>query len=610
VATSDPHVLRIYTLGGLKVVWGNNEIPAKEWKRKRAAELLRVLIESPRYRAHAQRLESRLWPDSAKDAARTNLRVKLHDLRSILAAYAPEGLNVRNEPAITFEAGIMGINPLYGPWVDASAFESAAISALEDADRLPTTDALALIDDALALWTGEYFLGEFEEDTNASAGKFARLRRDLVLKSIDLLGNGSPAAERRLADCFDDYPWDELIAETYIGFLAREGRRARAHQIFKRHDEAVRSRSGLEGSRRLATLAGDVTVLAASQRLGVNRLVGRSSELQIAQAVLNGREQGLFDIYGPSGSGKSRFLDEVNEIAQRFGYMTAFARGYRRATAGVIAEQLMHSVLRYADSSTPSPNATSSLDDVAELMGRLFSGSLAVVLVDDAGLVEAEVLRELHERLRHMPHLLVTSRRTSDEAWATSAFSLQLPALPADESLEVVVGSFNGDVSPELARAIRDLWPGELAVLVSSALHVQATGAAVREGTLWIARPDASPAEFLSVEIRTSLQRRIEMLSAFDQSVLEAITIAGINPDVRMISYMLEEEEELVKAAFQHFSDMDLVVRNGIQGTTISKAVRILVAERMERTRRMILVDRAAYFRSAAPVQRTNTERK
>jgi DNA-binding SARP family transcriptional activator len=597
--SNDARQLRIYTLGGLKVVWGGSEVPAREWNRKRAAELFRLLIESPNFRLHGQRAEARLWPDSDRDAARTNLRVKLFDLRAILAAYAPEGVDPRKAPPVLYEAGILSLNPLYTPWVDAHAFEAAAFDAL-DAAASGRGEALALTEAALALWTGEYLDGEMES-AGGAASRYSGLRRELALRLVDLAGR-SPLSERELEACFEDYPWDEQIADALVRYLVREGRRSRAHEVFLRHDAAARDSIGVPASKQLATLVGRAPAAPAPARIGVNRLVGRDSELRVAEAALQSLQttnHAALEIYGSRGSGKTRLLDEIGDIAQRVGLVPILAKAYKGCTEETIRQQLLHGIWRFRIGGDGEvPEDTETWEAFLRLAARVNENAAIVVMIDDADFIDENAFSRIEAVLQKAGgrSMLVTTQHWSRRRNHNRSFSINLRPLGLDESIQVVEDSFVAPVAAQLSRQIAELWPGELSILTSSAQNVQATSTGILEDGTWVLRPEAGAADLLSFEARAAIQRRISELQESDLAVLEAITVVGRHPSISVVSSMQGLSEGLLAVSLKSLEVADLITRDA-NGINLPTAVRVIVNESMKRSRRRDLGERAAKLR-------------
>jgi DNA-binding SARP family transcriptional activator len=597
--------LQIFTLGGLRVVWGGREVPARLWKRKRAAEILRALVEAQNFRVYGQRIEAKLWPDSEREASRTNLRGKIFDLRAILAKSAPPHVDTQAYPPILYEAGILSINPVYRPWVDAQAFESAAFEALDHVAKRHM-DAIQSCSRALALWTGEYFDGE-GDDGGLMATRYSGMRRELVIKLAEVLGT-TPRAERELETCFNDYPWDELLADTLVRYLVESELRSRAHEIFQRHEAALLGRSG-EPSKQLAALVGEGDRLSTASRAGTSRLVGREFELQVAETALSAlatSQNTRLEIFGSRGSGKTRLLDEISDISQRMGFIPVLAKAYRGCTAEAIAQQFLHGMWRFRIRTEDDvPENQGSWASLLHFAKRISKNAPLVILIDDADFLDEETSRRINEALYEAggKHIIVRTQHWSRRHSGRDAFSINLRPLNSEESKTVVDDLFNGVATERLKNEIRDLWPGELSVLVSSAHHVQVTGAALLEDGRWILRPEVGSGELLSLETRASLLRRINELGKDEITVLEGITVAGIHPAIDVLAGLLRIEIERVHISLHNLENADLILRSG-EVVQVSTAVRVVVAEALEPARRRSLSERASRLRSESAEQR------
>lgn len=145
--------LRVRLLGGFGVSVGRRTIGAAEWRLTKACSVMKLLALSPGHCLHREQLSDVLWPRLTPRAASNNLRGSLHAARCALAA----------DPAVASgylvsRAGSIYLCPGGGLWVDAEAFEGAAVwarrveepSAYESALALYTGDLLP--DDRYEVW--------------------------------------------------------------------------------------------------------------------------------------------------------------------------------------------------------------------------------------------------------------------------------------------------------------------------------------------------------------------------------------------------------------------------------------------------------------------------
>src|SRR5438093_9820697 len=74
----------IRLLGGFEVEIDGRPVPASAWRRRRAAEVVKVLALAPRHRLHREEIADALWPDLPPQAGAANLRKALHFARRAL----------------------------------------------------------------------------------------------------------------------------------------------------------------------------------------------------------------------------------------------------------------------------------------------------------------------------------------------------------------------------------------------------------------------------------------------------------------------------------------------------------------------------------------------
>jgi len=124
---------RIGLLGGFRVDVDGRPVPPEAWRRRRAAELVKLLALTPRHRLHRDELVEALWPDFAPGAGSANLRKAVHFARRSLG----------HEEAIGIEGGLVELWPRGGLAVDAEEFEREAADAVRDGDTGAASKAVA-----------------------------------------------------------------------------------------------------------------------------------------------------------------------------------------------------------------------------------------------------------------------------------------------------------------------------------------------------------------------------------------------------------------------------------------------------------------------------------
>src|SRR5947208_2439935 len=76
--------LRIQLLGAFRVWVGPRAIPDSAWRRRKAANVVKLLALSSRHRMHREEVLETLWPELPPRAADNNLHRTLHLVRHTL----------------------------------------------------------------------------------------------------------------------------------------------------------------------------------------------------------------------------------------------------------------------------------------------------------------------------------------------------------------------------------------------------------------------------------------------------------------------------------------------------------------------------------------------
>ena len=115
----------IHLLGRFAVSVDGRPIPAADWRRDRAAALVKLLALRPGHRIHREQAMEIFWPDADPEAAGANLRKAIHFARRALGAH--DLIEVSND--------IVSLAPHAELEIDAESFEAAAKAALRGSDR-------------------------------------------------------------------------------------------------------------------------------------------------------------------------------------------------------------------------------------------------------------------------------------------------------------------------------------------------------------------------------------------------------------------------------------------------------------------------------------------
>ncbi|TPI65171.1 hypothetical protein FJ417_00925 [Mesorhizobium sp. B3-1-7] len=114
----------IHLLGRFAVSVDDRVVPAAEWRRDRAAALVKLLALRPGHRAHREQIMETFWPDADPDAAGASLRKAVHFARRALGGR--DLIDVSND--------IVALAPDVELAIDTESFETAAKAALRGDD--------------------------------------------------------------------------------------------------------------------------------------------------------------------------------------------------------------------------------------------------------------------------------------------------------------------------------------------------------------------------------------------------------------------------------------------------------------------------------------------
>jgi DNA-binding SARP family transcriptional activator len=168
-----PIVIRM--LGGFGVVLGEESVPSRAWRLRKAGGVFKFLLLQPERTAPREVLLETFWPHLEPDRAQNNLHVSLHALRRTLEPRLPPGAG---SSYLLFEGGCYLLNPHVSWWIDVDEFE-AQIAAAEVAEKDGDMSlAASRYEGALRLYAGDLLPEDTYEDW--CAGRRERLRASAV----------------------------------------------------------------------------------------------------------------------------------------------------------------------------------------------------------------------------------------------------------------------------------------------------------------------------------------------------------------------------------------------------------------------------------------------
>ena len=228
--------LRVETLGPLRIARDGQALPGNVWRYARPRELLLYLLAHPEGRTREQ-IGLAFWPDASPTQVKNNFHVMLHHVRKALS----------RADLIAFERDRYRIAWELGVRFDARDFEELmrpAIRALKSPRPIAATDALARVEEAMALYRGDFLADEGAGDWHIEIRD--RLRQ-LYSEGVLLLGarQFESGAYREAADAFRRaIAVDELHEEAHrrlMTSLARAGERSEALRQYDRLARTLRA---------------------------------------------------------------------------------------------------------------------------------------------------------------------------------------------------------------------------------------------------------------------------------------------------------------------------------------------------------------------------------
>jgi DNA-binding SARP family transcriptional activator len=395
--------VEIDLLGGFAVRVDGRPIPAADWRRRKAASLVKLLALAHRHTLHREQVIDALWPDTAIDDAGPRLHKAAHFARRALGDSS--ALVLSGETVWLFrDAHVV---------VDVEEFERSAKQALAALDRDPGGWAAAAA--AVDQWAGELLPDDpYEAWLEAPRDRLQQLHSELLRRS----GRWSELA---LAD-----PADEEANLARARQLADSGNRGAALRQLERLERALRRELGVRPGPAVVSLRAELLASDApeTQRRPARMLFGRDTELRridrLIVAASTGEGRTLF-VSGPAGIGKTavvRWLDRrAEERGLRVGVGAAAAlegawpyapvlealadlcRRYPALLDG-LADEYRSEIEGALRGSSPEWAGESRHQrlfvSAAELLRLAASGGGAVLIVDDAHDADEASLRLLH----------------------------------------------------------------------------------------------------------------------------------------------------------------------------------------------------------------------
>ncbi|HEY7700025.1 MAG TPA: BTAD domain-containing putative transcriptional regulator, partial [Vicinamibacteria bacterium] len=483
-----PASLRVYLLGRFEVERNGALLPPQSWRRRRPADLLKIVAVAPARAMHREQAIERLWPDKTLEEGANNLHRALHDLRQVLGG-----------PWVFLDKGTLKLDA--SMWVDVHEFE-AAVTAGDPASLAralelyrgdlcsedPYGEALEsrrqelrerFADAALKLAQGALERGDFETAIDATR---RLLRVDPGEEQAHYLLMRALSGSGRKQDALHQF---EICARSLRETLDREPSAPLVafHRALEK-SETSRARVGGPGT----------WARAARRLLGTMApapLRGRAPAIRaIEDFVRNG--SGVLFILGESGVGKTRLAVEGARLAQERGALVLSGAGFEFESLAPYAFLIEawsdhlralesppeeNPFLRFApESADPQKDQRRLYESVRRSLSTLAEGRPVYWILDDVHLADPSTLQLVHflaRATRSESLMLVATGREEEMPQAAPLQSLlaslyrerlgerlALNRLDREASFEHLADLLEREPEPELAGAVYALAAG------------------------------------------------------------------------------------------------------------------------------------------------------
>ncbi len=340
--------LAIHCLGAFTVTLAGAERSGFESDKARA--LLAYLATESEQPHHRERLAGLLWPDFADQAARTNLRRVLSNVRQVI------GDRTSDTPALIVAGQTIQLDTAHA-WVDVHTFQENIAA-----------DDLAQLETAVDLYNGRFLDTLSVKDSTLFDEWLTLTRSQLQQQMMRALQRLAQAVEQQgdweKAAAFSQQQlalesWYEPAHRQLMHLLARNGRRAEALKQYEMCRSQLAQEVGvtpepatiaLYEQIREGKLATGTAVHQAREKPGnlptpLRPLIGRQRELSELSHLLLDKQRRLLTILGVGGSGKTRLAIALGTaVHQQYPhgvYLVNLAdHGHAEAIVPAIAEAL------------------------------------------------------------------------------------------------------------------------------------------------------------------------------------------------------------------------------------------------------------------------------
>ena len=240
VAAGMPRQIWISMLGGFGVTIDGQPVAARQWRRRHAAALIKILALTPGRSMHRERVIDTLWPDLDVVAASPRLHKAAHYARRALG----------DPDSVVLGGHMVSLYPDAKLEVDALRFQSSAQSALDQRDPWQAADAADQ-------YRAELLPGDCYEPWSDEP------REQLRLLHLDVLRLAGRWQSLVAAD-----PTNEEAHLAVIGAFARAGDNAAALRRFDQLERALSRELDISPSREAISVRDQLAERCARSTMG------------------------------------------------------------------------------------------------------------------------------------------------------------------------------------------------------------------------------------------------------------------------------------------------------------------------------------------------------
>lgn len=240
------YTLRIQTLGKFRVLRGQEEVESGEWKRAKARTLFQIFLTHQQELLAKEQLAELLSPEKDEESALRDFKVALNALNNALE---PER-EARSTPFFIAKHGSRyGLNTASSYEIDVNQFVKLVKSGLSHAKARRKAEAMEDLTDGLRLYQGPYLPDTIYEDWSREERE--RLR-NLFLQGAEILAylyyeaEQYALAEQWTGRLLSEEPCLEEAYQLLMKSLARQGKRSRAVQAYKKCADRLQKELGVQ----------------------------------------------------------------------------------------------------------------------------------------------------------------------------------------------------------------------------------------------------------------------------------------------------------------------------------------------------------------------------